>query len=148
MKENNHLDVATPSMFQTNVPFEVRLSYQQHILLIDFNSLVKDSHRSSHSFLYPISNASNGLINRIFGCVAFVHIHSQFQTKLVSRAQICEFVDYSSTQKLYKCYHGLICNNNNKDISLLVRKLVTFYQTLVLIWGSDYKLINKRIPLL
>ena len=54
---------------------------------------------------YPNLHTTNNLVPRIFGCVAFVHVHSQNQKKLDPRALKCVFVGYSSTQKGYKCYH-------------------------------------------
>ncbi|RVW53340.1 hypothetical protein CK203_088537 [Vitis vinifera] len=48
---------------------------------------------------------SNGLTPRIFGCTAFVHLHSQHRDKLDPRAIKCVFLGYSSTQKGYKCYN-------------------------------------------
>ena len=55
--------------------------------------------------IYPNFNITNNLVPKIFGCVAFVHVHSQHRGKLDPRALKCVFVGYSSTQKGYKCYH-------------------------------------------
>lgn len=54
---------------------------------------------------FPNFSASNNLIPRIFGSVAFVHVHSQNRGKLDPRALKCVFIGYSSTQKGYKCFH-------------------------------------------
>ena len=54
---------------------------------------------------YPDLHTSNNLVPRIFGCVSFVHVHSQNRGKLDPRALKCVFVGYSATQKGYKCYH-------------------------------------------
>ena len=54
---------------------------------------------------YPHFRTSNGLTPRVFGCIAFVHVHSQHRDKLDPRAIICVFLVYSSTQKGYKCYN-------------------------------------------
>ena len=54
---------------------------------------------------FPNFNASNNLVARVFGCVAFVHIHLPQRSKLDPRALKCVFLGYSSTQKGYKCYH-------------------------------------------
>ncbi|CAL5428100.1 unnamed protein product [Camellia sinensis] len=42
---------------------------------------------------------------KVFGCVAFVHLHKPFRTKLEPRALRCVFVGYASHQKGYRCYH-------------------------------------------
>jgi hypothetical protein len=55
---------------------------------------------------FPNFNASNDIIPRIFGSVAFVH--SQNRGKLDPRALRCIVIGYSSTQKGYKCYHPSI----------------------------------------
>ncbi|KAK0582355.1 hypothetical protein LWI29_024584 [Acer saccharum] len=47
----------------------------------------------------------NQLGPRIFGCVAFVHVHSHQRGKLDPRALKCVFLGFSYTQKGYKCYH-------------------------------------------
>lgn len=50
-------------------------------------------------------NVSENLTPRVFGCVAYVHIHSNNRGKLDPRATKSVFIGYSSTQKGYKCYH-------------------------------------------
>ena len=57
------------------------------------------------SFFYPNLSVSSNLKPRIFGCVSFVHVHSQDRKKLDPRALRCVFVGSSSTQKGYKCFH-------------------------------------------
>ncbi|CAL2272273.1 unnamed protein product [Prunus armeniaca] len=42
---------------------------------------------------------------KVFGCVAYVHVYSHQRSKLDPCALQCVFIDYSSTQKGYKCYH-------------------------------------------
>ena len=54
---------------------------------------------------YPHFRISNGLTPRVFGCTAFVYVHSQHRDKLDPRAIKCVFLDYSFTQKGYKCYN-------------------------------------------
>ena len=41
---------------------------------------------------------------KVFGCVSFVHNHSPNRDKLDPRAHKCIFLDYSHTQKGYRCY--------------------------------------------
>ena len=54
---------------------------------------------------FPNFSASKNLVPRVFGSVAFVHVHSQNRRKLDPRALRCVFVENSSTQKWYKCFH-------------------------------------------
>ncbi|RVX08628.1 Retrovirus-related Pol polyprotein from transposon TNT 1-94 [Vitis vinifera] len=42
---------------------------------------------------------------RIFGCMAFVHLHKRQRTKLTSHALQCVFVGYALHKKGYRCYH-------------------------------------------
>uniref|UniRef100_A0A2N9IBP1 Integrase catalytic domain-containing protein n=1 Tax=Fagus sylvatica TaxID=28930 RepID=A0A2N9IBP1_FAGSY len=42
---------------------------------------------------------------KVFGCVAFVHLHKGLRTKLEPRALRCVFVGYALHQKGYRCYH-------------------------------------------
>ena len=42
---------------------------------------------------------------RVFGCVAFVHLHKHQCTKLTSRALQYVFVGYALHKKGYRCYH-------------------------------------------
>ena len=54
---------------------------------------------------FPDIPLRTGLLPRIFGCTAYVHDPSASLTKLDARALRCVFVEYSSLQKGYKCYH-------------------------------------------
>lgn len=45
------------------------------------------------------------LTPRVFGCVAFVHLHKHQRTKLDPCALKCVFVEYLPHKKGYKCYH-------------------------------------------
>lgn len=47
------------------------------------------------------------LAPKVFGCIAYVHLHSHQRTKLEARALKCVFVGYGLTQKGYKCYDPL-----------------------------------------
>ena len=53
---------------------------------------------------FPNFKISNNLVPRIFGSVAYVHIHSQNRGKLDPRALKCVSIGCSPTQKGYKCY--------------------------------------------
>ena len=57
------------------------------------------------SSFYPHLDPTNKLQPRIFGCVSFVHVHSNERGKLDPRAVKCVFLGYSTTQKGYKCFH-------------------------------------------
>ncbi|CAN6586683.1 unnamed protein product [Malus baccata var. baccata] len=49
--------------------------------------------------------STNTLTPRVFGCVAYVHIHKIHRSKLDPCAIRCVFVGFASQQKGYKCYH-------------------------------------------
>lgn len=55
---------------------------------------------------FPDLHILSGWKPKIFGCVAFVHIHGPHRSKLDPQALKCIFVAYSSTQKGYRCYHS------------------------------------------
>ena len=48
---------------------------------------------------------SADLPQKIFGCTAYVHVHSQHRTKLDPRSLKCIFLGYSPHKKGYKCYY-------------------------------------------
>ncbi|RVW31459.1 Retrovirus-related Pol polyprotein from transposon TNT 1-94 [Vitis vinifera] len=111
-RKNGHLLNTTRALlFQRNVP----KSYWEEVVLTAIYminripSRVLDS-KSPVEILksfYPHFKTSNGLTPRVFGCTAFVHVHSQHRDKLDSRVIKCVFFGYSSTQKGYKCYNPL-----------------------------------------
>ncbi|CAL8152255.1 unnamed protein product [Prunus armeniaca] len=45
------------------------------------------------------------LTPRIFGCVAFIHLHKNQRSKLDPCALRCVFLGYATHQKGYRCYH-------------------------------------------
>jgi hypothetical protein len=47
---------------------------------------------------------------KVFGCVAFVHLHKGLRPKLEPRALRCVFVGYALHQKGYRCYHPLLAS--------------------------------------
>ncbi|CAN6573029.1 unnamed protein product [Malus baccata var. baccata] len=49
--------------------------------------------------------SSHHLPPRVFGCVAYVHIHKIHQSKLDPCAHRCVFLGFAPQQKGYKCYH-------------------------------------------
>ena len=60
-------------------------------------------HTTIHAPIVP------NLSPRVFGCVAFVHLHKSLRNKLEPRALRCVFVGYASQQKGYRCYHPPSC---------------------------------------
>uniref|UniRef100_A0A803QI12 Uncharacterized protein n=1 Tax=Cannabis sativa TaxID=3483 RepID=A0A803QI12_CANSA len=53
---------------------------------------------------FPHTKFISLLDPKIFGCTAFVHLHSQNRSKLDPKSIKCIFLGYSSHQKGYKCY--------------------------------------------
>nr|CAN83332.1 hypothetical protein VITISV_025235 [Vitis vinifera] len=70
--------------------------------------------RCSINFQTPLQALTNAVVAptvpnlppRVFGCVAFVHIHKHQRTKLTSHALQCVFVGYALHKKGYRCYHS------------------------------------------
>ncbi|RVW38091.1 Retrovirus-related Pol polyprotein from transposon RE1 [Vitis vinifera] len=67
---------------------------------------------SSINFQTPLQALTNAVVvptvpnlTRVFGCVAFVHLHKHQRTKLTSHALQCVFVGYALHKKGYRCYH-------------------------------------------
>ena len=97
-RKNCHfLDVARTLLCQMNVP----RSYWGHAVLISYflincmpSSLLQG--QTPFSILYPNSHLFP-LTSWIFGCTAFVHVHSQGRDKLAPRATKCVFLGYSPT---------------------------------------------------
>lgn len=109
-RKNGHLLDSTRSfMFQKNVPKsfwgEAVLTAAHLINRLPSRILGFKSPMDILSTFYPNLHTTNNLVPRIFGCVAFVHVHNQNRGKLDPRALKCVFLGYSSTQKGYKCYH-------------------------------------------
>ena len=109
-RKNGHLLDSTQSfMFQKNVPKsfwgEAVLTAAHLINRLPSRILGFKSPMDILSTFYPNLHTTNNLVPRIFGCVAFVHVHNQNRGKLDPRALKCVFLGYSSTQKGYKCYH-------------------------------------------
>ena len=57
---------------------------------------------------------------KVFGCVAFVHIHNHNRDKLDPRAVKCVFLSYSSTKRGYKCF------NRNKQKYFVTMDITCF----------------------
>ncbi|KAI5408632.1 hypothetical protein KIW84_054465 [Lathyrus oleraceus] len=70
---------------------------------------------------FPSVPILHTLESRIFGCVAFVHVHKQYRNKLDPRAVRCIFLGYASNKRGYKCYHP-------PSRKFFVSKDVTFHE--------------------
>ena len=55
--------------------------------------------------LYPDNRLIPSLPLRVFGCTVFVHIPTQFRSKLDAKAEKCVFIGYVSGQRGYKCFN-------------------------------------------
>lgn len=53
-----------------------------------------------------MSHLYSDLPLKVFGCVAFVHVHHHTRDKLDLRAVKCVFLGYSLTKKGYKCFES------------------------------------------
>lgn len=109
-RKNGHLlDTTRALLFQNNVPKcywgEAVLTATHLINRIPSRVLGFKSPLDVLSKFFPNIQTTNNLLPKIFGCVSFVHVHSQHRGKLDPRALTCIFVGYSATQKGYKCYH-------------------------------------------
>ena len=108
-RKNKHLlEVARSLSFSTNVPKQFwgdailtatylinRMPSQVLNFQTPFQVLLKH---------YPSSRLVSTIPLKIFGCSAFVHVHSHNHGKLDPRAIKCIFLRYSPNQKGYKCY--------------------------------------------
>ena len=111
-RKNGHLlNTTRVLLFQGNVP---KSYWGEAVLTVTYiiNRILSEvlDNKSPVEILksfYPHFRTSNGLTPRVFGCTAFVHVHSQHRDKLDPRAIKCVFLGYSSTQKGYKCYNPL-----------------------------------------
>jgi hypothetical protein len=44
---------------------------------------------------------------KVFGCIAYVHVPDELQTKLDPKVEKCVFIGYSLEQKGYRCYNPI-----------------------------------------
>ena len=108
--KNRHLlEVARSLFFTSNIPKrfwgEAILTATYLIHRMPFRILKFKT--SVQTFLehFSKSHLVSQIPLKVFGCSAFVHIHSQHRGKLDARAKKCIFVGYSSNKKGYKCYY-------------------------------------------
>lgn len=108
-RKNRHvLEVARSLLFQTNVPNkfwgEAILTATYLINRMPSRVLNFKSPIQMFQGLYPTSHLVSQIPFRLFGCTAFVHVHSQSRSKLDARALKCILLGYSANQKGYKCF--------------------------------------------
>lgn len=111
-RKNGHLlNTIRALLFQANAPKsywgEAALTATYMINRLPSSVLDNKSPIAILNSFFPSFRTSNGLIPRVFGCTAFVHVHQPHRDKLDPRALKCIFLGYSSTQKGYKCYDPL-----------------------------------------
>nr|KYP41064.1 Retrovirus-related Pol polyprotein from transposon TNT 1-94 [Cajanus cajan] len=111
-RKNGHLlDQTRALLFQNHVPKrfwgEALLTATYLINRLPTKILNLKSPMEVLSSFYPHLHPTNKLQPRIFGCVSFVHVHSNERGKLDPRAVKCVFLGYSTTQKGYKCFHPI-----------------------------------------
>ena len=103
-RRNRHLlEVARSLLFQMNVP---KSYWSEAVLAATYivnsmptrvlNSRSPIDHPSS---IFPHFQGIRNFLPKIFGFVAFVHVHNHSRSKLDPRAIKCLFLGYSSTQK-------------------------------------------------
>ncbi|KAL6322733.1 hypothetical protein AAG906_015419 [Vitis piasezkii] len=108
-RKNRHLlEVVRASLIATKIP----ISYWGEAIT-SAAYLINRVPSSSINFQTPLQAFTNAVVApivpnlppRVFGCVAFVHLHKHQRTKLTSHALQCVFVGYALHKKGYRCYH-------------------------------------------
>ncbi|RVW84526.1 Retrovirus-related Pol polyprotein from transposon TNT 1-94 [Vitis vinifera] len=108
-RKNRHLlEVVRASLIATKTP----ISYWGEAIT-SAAYLINRVPSSSINFQTPLQALTNAVVAptvpnlppRVFGCVAFVHLHKHQRTKLTSHALQCVFVGYALHKKGYRCYH-------------------------------------------
>ncbi|RVW49190.1 Retrovirus-related Pol polyprotein from transposon TNT 1-94 [Vitis vinifera] len=108
-RKNRHLlEVVRASLIAAKMP----ISYWGEAIT-SAAYLINRVPSSSINFQTPLQALTNVVVAptipnlppRVFGCVAFVHLHKHQRTKLTSHALQCVFVGYALHKKGYRCYH-------------------------------------------
>ncbi|RVW78573.1 Retrovirus-related Pol polyprotein from transposon TNT 1-94 [Vitis vinifera] len=108
-RKNRHLlEVVRVSLIAAKTP----ISYWGEAIT-SATYLINRVPSSSINFQTPLQALTNAVVAptvpnlppRVFGCVAFVHLHKHQCTKLTSHALQCVFVGYALHKKGYRCYH-------------------------------------------
>ncbi|XP_068475998.1 myosin-15-like isoform X2 [Phaseolus vulgaris] len=126
-RKNRHLlEVTRALLFQTSVPRsywgEAVLTATYLINRLPSRVLEGVTPIQVMTTFYPSIPMLNSLQNRVFGCPAFVHVHSPYRGKLDPRAIKCVFIGYAPNKKGYKCYHP-------QSRKVYISKDVTFHET-------------------
>jgi len=130
-RKNGHLlDQTRALLFQNYVPKkfwgEALLTATYLINRLLFKILASKSPMDVLSSFYPHLDSTNKLKPRIFGCISFVHVHSNERGKLDPRAVKCVLLGYSTTQKGYKCFHPHQRDSLCQGMSPSMKKRATF----------------------
>ncbi|RVW59877.1 Retrovirus-related Pol polyprotein from transposon TNT 1-94 [Vitis vinifera] len=108
-RKNRHLlEVVRASLIATKIP----ISYWGEAIT-SATYLINRVPSSPINFQTPLQALTNAIVAptvpnlppRVFGCMAFVHLHKHQRTKLTSHALQCVFVGYALHKKGYRCYH-------------------------------------------
>ncbi|WJZ83402.1 hypothetical protein VitviT2T_003088 [Vitis vinifera] len=108
-RKNRHLlEVVRVSLIAAKTP----ISYWEEAIT-STAYLINRVPSNSINFQTPLQALTNVVVAptvpnlppRVFGCVAFVHLHKHQRTKLTSHALQCVFVGYALHKKGYRCYH-------------------------------------------
>ncbi|CAL5421419.1 unnamed protein product [Camellia sinensis] len=108
-RKNKHLlEVARAIMFYMHVPKylwgEAILTASYLINRMPTKVLTYKTPFDCLKTFFPDTRLFSDLPAKVFGCTAYVHVPSQFRSKLDPRAIKCVFLGYSSNQKGYKCF--------------------------------------------
>lgn len=108
-RKNRHLlEVARSLMFATHVPKifwgDALLTAAYLINRMPSKVLKFQTPCQTLLQLFPHTRFISFIDPKVFGCTAFVHLHSQHLSKLDPKSVKCIFIGYSSHQKGYKCY--------------------------------------------
>ena len=115
-RKNKHLlEVAHAIMFSMNVSKylwgEVVLTASYLINKMSTRVLKYSMPLKYFKSFFPLSRIYSDLSLKVFGCIAFVHVPNNNQSKLYRRAEKCVVIGYASNKKGYKC-----CNPQTRKI--------------------------------
>lgn len=108
-RKNRHLlEVVRASLIGAHMPS----SYWGEAITYAVHTVNRTPSRSLE-FQTPLQALNDAVISprnaeitpRVFGCVAYVHLHKHQRDKLSPRAEKCVFLGYAPHQKGYRCYH-------------------------------------------